>query len=189
MNRTILITAFEPFGGQSINASQEVLKILPDKIAGYDVHKAVLPVVFGEAGRAVLGMTEKIKPAFVFMLGEAGGREFVTSETTARGDEDTLSTHVPVAQIVEEMKEFPISVSDDAGSYVCNDTFYIVLEGLKGSDVTADFIHVPYCPGQEKLRMSDASGNEMANPVAVMETEKAAETVKRFIELAAERFI
>ena len=136
MNKTILITAFEPFGGQNVNASQEVLKVLPG--------------------------------------------------TTARSERATFNTRVPVVQIVNDMRAYPISVSDDAGTYVCNDTFYIVLDGLNDSDILADFIHVPYCPGQEKLRMADASGNE-TKTFAVLETEKAAMTVKRFIELAAER--
>ena len=52
--RRVLITAFEPFGGASVNTSLEVLNRLPDRIGGWQATKAVLPVVFGRAAEEAL---------------------------------------------------------------------------------------------------------------------------------------
>ena len=175
--KTILITAFEPFGGREINASAEVLKALPGRIGGFDVRRQLLPVVFGKAAEAApQGPFE-----YIFLLGEAG-RDRVTPETTARnlrsaripdnegnqpedepvlpGGPEVYRTPLPVGGIVERMtgEGYRIAVSDDAGTFVCNDTFYLVGTGRR---VPVDFIHVP----------CDLS-------------EDAAETVRRYIELA-----
>ena len=78
--QTILISAFEPFGGHERNASAEVLRLLPETIGGYNVRKMLLPVVFGKAAQRIL----TAEPAdAVFMLGEAGGRTDVTPEIRA----------------------------------------------------------------------------------------------------------
>ena len=181
----ILITGFEPFGGEKINTSAEVLRLLPETVAGIPVHKRLLPVVFGEAAETALGeLALRGLAEAVFLLGEAGGRETVTPELRARnlrnaripdnggnqpvsqpvlaeGPEEFV-TPFPVRDIVERMKAegCAIEVSEDAGAFVCNDTFYLV--GLK-SGVPADFIHVPH--------RTENIG-------------ELAETVRRFMELA-----
>ena len=63
-------------------------------------------------------------------------------------------------EIVAEMRDDPIEISEDAGAFVCNDTFYLV---GTGSSVPVEFIHVPAVPDQ---------------------AEKYAGILKRFIELA-----
>ncbi len=158
--KKILITAFEPFGGSEVNTSAAVLEKLPGEIGGAKVEKTLLPVVFGKAAEKALSYTADC----VFLLGEAGGRTAVTSELRGRnvrnaripdnegnkpeggkifvdGPEEYL-TVFPVDGIVEEMKAegYGIEVSGDAGTYVCNDTFY--LTGVK-SAVPVQFIHVP----------------------------------------------
>ena len=157
--KRILITAFEPFGGRKTNASAEVLKRLPGRIGEYEVDKVQLPVVFGKAAEKV----PREGYESVFLLGEAG-RDLVTPETTARNlrearipdnegnqpkggeiaadGQEEYHTSIPVEDIVEQMKEegYEIAVSSDAGSFVCNDTFYLV---GTGSSVPVEFIHVP----------------------------------------------
>ena len=172
----VLVTAFEPFGGRETNASLEVQRSLPDRIGGRRIERMRLPVVFGKAAETVRGSWSHI-----FLLGEAG-RETVTPETTARnlrharipdnegnqpdnarirpeGPEE-YRTAVPVEDIVARMQAegYAIAVSHDAGAFVCNDTFYLVGTGNK---VPVSFIHVP-----------------------VSLPEGAADTVRRFIELA-----
>ena len=172
----ILITAFEPFGGKRVNASAAALREIPDRISDHAVRKTVLPVVFGKAGKIAVDAATDC--AFIFLLGEAD-RTVVTPETTAKNirsarildnegnqprDEviapgaPDYHTTVPVKEIVEQMKRegYEIEVSDDAGSFVCNDTFYLV--GTNTS-VPVVFIHAP-------------------------ENKSAAGTVQRFIELA-----
>ena len=177
--KKILITAFEPFGVREANASAAVLEKLPDRICGCQSEKVLLPVVYGKAAETALQ-----HPAdYIFLLGEAGGRDSVTPELQAVNLRETripdnegntpaaesiipdgpcvYSTPFPVSQIVQQMKKekYSIEVSGDAGRYVCNDTFY--LTGIN-SQVPVSFIHVP--AQEEKAK-------------------EYAETVRRFIEM------
>ncbi len=158
--QTILITAFEPFGGNERNASAEVLRLLPEKIGRCGIRKLLLPVAFGKAAGRVLP-----EPAdAVFMLGEAGGRSTVTPEIRAvnkrearipdnegfrpageaiiPGEPEAYYTRIPVRRIAARMRTegYRIEVSEDAGTYVCNDTFYSV--GMNRPEPAA-FIHCP----------------------------------------------
>ena len=180
--KQILITAFEPFGGAAVNTSEKVLRLLPDIIAGCPVQKVLLPVVFGKAADQALQYPADI----IFLLGEAGGRIMVTPELCARNLRDaripdnagnqprqekilkdgpeTYGTPLPVEEISRLMRQegYSVEPSPDAGTFVCNDTFY--LAGIR-SQAPVSFIHVPAGPEQ---------------------AEEFARTVKRVIELAAE---
>ncbi len=176
----VLITAFEPFGGASVNTSLEVQRRLPDRIGGWQVTKVTLPVVFGRAAEEALR-----HPAdFIVLLGEAGKRTAVTPELNAKnvrnaripdneghqpaqeailpGGSNVYHTAVSVARIVADMQAegFEIAVSDDAGTFVCNDTYYLV---GTASRVPTVFIHVPAIPER---------------------AEHFAGTVRRFVEIA-----
>ena len=176
----VLITAFEPFGGAAVNTSLEVLCRLPDGIGGLQVTKVTLPVVFGQAAEEALS-----HPAdFIVLLGEAGGRTLVTPELNAKNVRNAripdnagqrpeheiilpdgpqvYHTAVPVERIAEQMRAegFEIAASDDAGAFVCNDTYY--LTGTS-SRVPAVFIHVPAIPER---------------------ADRFAGTVRRFVEIA-----
>lgn len=159
----ILITAFEPFGGKAKNASGEVLRLLPEQFVGHSAVKILLPVIFQQAADRVLSQPADI----IFLLGEAGGRETVTPETTARNfrsaripdnagrqpqpqqilpdGPETIRTRIPAESIVEQMRSegLPIALSHDAGAYVCNETFFLT---SAGTNVPVDFIHVPANP-------------------------------------------
>ncbi len=176
----ILITAFEPFGGKERNASAETLRLLPEKIGGYEVRKMLLPVVFGEAAEQVMRQQQADA---VFMLGEAGNRSTVTPEIQAvnlrdaripdnagnqpKGEKilqdgpEAFRSRIPVRRIVRRLQEEGIAAaaSEDAGTFVCNDTFYSV--GVRCLALT-EFIH---CPGD-------------ADRAA-----EFAETVRRFVEI------
>ena len=58
-NRTLLITGFDPFGGESINPSYEAIKDLPDLLGDCRIIKLCVPTVFGEAVKTVLTEAEK----------------------------------------------------------------------------------------------------------------------------------
>ena len=165
MTSRILITAFEPFGGEAVNTSAEVLRLLPNELSGWTVQKALLPVVFGRAAEEAL----KTPADLIVLLGEAGGRRTVTPELRARNFRDaripdnaghqprqekiletgpeTYETPVPVEALCRQMQQegYAIEPSQDAGAYVCNDTFY--LTGLQ-SPAPVSFIHVPAQPDQ-----------------------------------------
>ncbi|MBR3098431.1 MAG: pyroglutamyl-peptidase I [Clostridia bacterium] len=166
---TILVTAFEPFGGEKTNASFEAVRLLPEELCGFVVRKELLPVVFGMAGEKVVSLVEELKPSLVLCTGVAGGRTAVTPEKIAvnwrqaripdnEGNQpeaeridpagpDGIFSGLPVERIVEELREkgYPAEVSYTAGTYVCNDVFYLLMDHLRktGLEIPAGFIHVP----------------------------------------------
>ena len=167
MPRRLLITAFEPFGGDAINASASVLSALPDRIGDWMLHKALLPVIFGAAGEQAIALAEAWKPEAILCLGQAGGRKQVTPEWIAvnlqyaripdnagnspmdqpvvpEGPAAYFAT-LPVRAMAEAMEAagFPAAVSYTAGAYVCNDLFYRLLHRFRDTDIRVDFIHVP----------------------------------------------
>ena len=81
--RTVLITAFEPFGQDTENAAALVCEHLLDSGPGYRVLKRILPVEFVAAREALLSYMDEIRPDLVLCLGQAAGRSEITPERTA----------------------------------------------------------------------------------------------------------
>ena len=179
----ILLTAFTPFDGESINPALEAMKLLPDKIGQLEVLKLEVPTVFGKSARLVLESIEQEKPDYVLSIGQAGGRAEITPERIAiniddagipdnEGNQPTdrpiypdgenayFST-LPVKAIVEAIKRegIPASISNSAGTYVCNHLMYSVLYSIKKNalPIKAGFIHVPYIPEQTVNKKDKAS--------------------------------
>ncbi len=172
--KTLLITGFDPFGGESINPSYEAIKDLPDLLGDCRIIKLCVPTVFGEAAKTVLMQAEKCDPDIILCVGQAGGRKGVTPEAIAinlrdaripdnRGNTpvDTpcvgdgpaayFST-LPVKKMVNAITELgiPSSLSYSAGTFVCNDLMYSLLHHYTDTKVLVGFIHVPFLPCQAK---------------------------------------
>ena len=171
---TILITAFEPFQQETTNATMEALSLLPDQLCGVRLQKRVIPVVFGEAIDAVTKLVDDLQPDAVVCLGQASGRADVTPERVAinvmdaripdnggnqpedvpirDGGPAAYFSTLPVKAMVQAMKDagVPASVSNTAGTFVCNDLMYGLLDHLArtGQTIPAGFIHVPATPAQ-----------------------------------------
>jgi pyroglutamyl-peptidase len=172
--KKLLITGFEPFGGESINPSWEAVSGLPSEIGGYKLHKLLIPVTFGEAADRVTAFADEIKPDVIICVGQAGGRNAITPELVginlryasipdnagARpedepivpGGDTAIFSTLPVRKMAEaiEASGLPAKVSYSAGAYVCNDVLYTVLCRYKDSTARAGFIHIPYCTEQNK---------------------------------------
>ena len=172
--KKLLITGFEPFGGESINPSLEAVFRLPSVIGDYEIFKLGLPVVFGEAYETALAEAERIRPDAIICVGQAGGRDAITPELVAinlryadipdnngnlpkdthviEGDDLAYFSTLPVRKMAEAIKEngIPARLSYTAGGYVCNDLLYSLLSHFKGSEVGVCFIHIPYCTEQNK---------------------------------------
>ena len=163
----LLITGFEPFGGDSSNASWLAVEHLPDHVGRFDLEKRCLPVVFGEAADILVKEIEALKPDAVICVGQAGGRTAITPERVAinlrdaripdnagkqprdqaidpQGPAAYFST-LPLRLMVEAIaeKEIPAALSLTAGAFVCNDLFYSLMRTLEGTNIPAGFIHVP----------------------------------------------
>ena len=172
MEKKILITGFEPFGKDTVNASWEAVSRLEDRIGDWEVTKLLVPTVFGEAAEKVLEAARKLQPDVVLCVEQAGGRAMVTPEMVAinlrdasiednagkkPSDEPVVSggptayfASVPVRKIVESVKGggIPCGLSYSAGAYVCNDLFYTVRHSYEGTGTLVGFIHVPRMPEQ-----------------------------------------
>ena len=73
--KKLLITGFDPFGGERINPSWEAVKLLPDCIGDYQLIKMEIPTVFGLAAQRVLEKDAEINADVILCIGQAGGRE------------------------------------------------------------------------------------------------------------------
>lgn len=177
----LLITGFDPFGGEKINPAWEAVKQLPDRVGEYDLCKLEIPTVFGMAARRVLEAAEGFRPDVILCIGQAGGRAAVTPERIAVNIRDAKipdnAGNVPVGEFVDpdgpaamfatvpvmKMAEaicaagLPGAVSNSAGAFVCNDTLYLLLRHYEGTAVRVGFVHVPYLPeqGSPSLPLAD----------------------------------
>ena len=170
--KKLLITGFEPFGGEKINPSWEAVKLLPEKIGDFEITKAEIPVVFEKAAETVIAKADELEPNAIICVGQAGGRSGITPEMVAinlrfasipdnegnqpkdipcvQDGENAYFATLPVRKMAEAVSEasIPCSVSYSAGTYVCNDLIYHVLHHYRGTDIKACFIHVPFIPEQ-----------------------------------------
>ena len=172
--KKILVTGFQPFGGETMNPAWEAVRRLPDTIAGASVTKVEIPVVFGKGPEAVDKAIDEVQPDLVLCVGQAGGRAKITpefvginyadaripdndgnqpvAERIAADGPDAYFATLPVKAMVQAMAEagVPAEVSYTAGTYVCNDVMYSLLHTLatKHPGVRGGFLHVPYATEQ-----------------------------------------
>ena len=158
----IVVTGFEPFGGASVNASWEAVKTLGG------VGKVRLPVSFARAGEAIRRIVA-MAPDAVICVGEAGGRSLISVERVAVNlmdaripDNDGAQpadvpidptgpaarfAALPTRRIAERIRAagIPAELSYTAGTYVCNGTFYALMDAIAaaGIPMLGGFIHVP----------------------------------------------
>jgi pyroglutamyl-peptidase len=171
----ILLTGFEPFGGQPTNPSWAAAVSARDLLrkAGLAVEAVELPCVFGEAGTVLRRALDELAPELVVCLGQAGGRERISLERVAINCDDApipdnagnqpvdqavvpggpaayfTSLPVKAALLAVEEAGVPADVSQTAGTYVCNHTFYTLMHELAARQgVRGGFVHVPFAPDQ-----------------------------------------
>lgn len=172
--KKLLITGFEPFGGESVNPSWEAVCRLPGEVGGYALIRLCLPVVFGEAAATVIRAAEELCPDVILCIGQAGGRAAITPELVGinlrhaaipdnagnqpkdepiipGGDCAYFST-LPVRKMADAISAVGVQaqVSYSAGAYVCNDLLYTLLSHFRDSETRVGFIHIPYCTAQNK---------------------------------------
>ncbi|MEE0881486.1 MAG: pyroglutamyl-peptidase I, partial [Turicibacter sp.] len=146
--KKILITGFDPFGGEAINPATESVKQLPDEILGVQIIKREIPTVFDRSIETLYGILKEEQPDAVICVGQAGGRPNITVERVAINQDDAripdnegaqpidrtifeegpaayFST-LPIKAMVQNMKEaqIPAAISNTAGTFVCNHIMY-----------------------------------------------------------------
>ena len=172
MEKKLLITGFDPFGGNDVNPSWEAVKLLPEQVGEYRIHKMAIPTVFGAAAQMILAEAEELLPDVILCVGLAGGRDAVTPERIAVNIRDARVADnagcqpkgerivadgpaayfatAPAEKMAQAIRDaqIPGAVSNTAGTFVCNDVLYSLLHHYAGTHVRCGFIHVPWLPQQ-----------------------------------------
>lgn len=179
MRNTILVAGFEPFDGEAVNPAREVLRCLEGKVLeGHRVVTQEIPTVRFSAFETLRSAVSREDPALVIVLGQAGGRREITPERVAiniddfripdnEGNQPTDEPVVegapaaywstlPIKRMVRAMREagIPASVSNTAGTFVCNHIFYGLMHFLseEGNIRRGGFVHIPYLTEQAERR-------------------------------------
>lgn len=188
---TVLLTGFEPFDGERVNPSREIVLALDgETIGAHRVAAAVLPVSFAATLPLLDDLLALHRPVLAIALGQAGGRSEITLERIAVNlidariaDNDGLqpidaavidgapfacASSLPVKAIVARLRELgiPAALSLSAGSYVCNQVFFALVHALATRLPTArgGFVHLPWLPEQAAARPGQPS---MALPTMI----------------------
>lgn len=170
----ILLTAFDPFGGESMNPASEAVHLVPNKIGDVEIVKLTVPTVFYKSIDVVTAAIESHRPDAVLCIGQAGGRADLTPERVAINLNDAripdnegnqpidqpifsdgatayFST-LPIKAMTRAIRDagIPASVSNTAGTFVCNHLMYGLLYNLEKhfEGVRGGFMHVPFAPSQ-----------------------------------------
>ena len=170
----VLITGFDPFGGENINPAFEAVKKIGDEINSCQVLKLEIPTVFYKSIEILEKAIIREKPDLVLCVGQAGGRSSISIEQVAinlnearipdnEGNkpsgskvmddgENAYFTNIPSKAILKDLHNsgIPSSLSYTAGTYVCNHIFYglMYLIDKKYKNIRGGFIHVPFMPAQ-----------------------------------------
>ena len=181
----ILVTGFDPFGGEKVNPALEAVKSLPSVIHGAEIRWVEIPTVFYQSAEVLEAEIVRYQPDVVLCIGQAGGRASLTPERVAINQDDAripdnqgnqpIDTPIrldgeaayfstlPIKAMVQAIKEvgLPATVSNTAGTFVCNHLMYqaLYLADKKFSHMRAGFMHIPYMTEQVINKPNTASMN------------------------------
>ena len=171
----VLITGFEPFDGAELNPAWEaVCLVAAEQPVGLEVVTARLSCVFGTALEELRAAVRETEPELVVCVGQAGGRPDITLERVAINVDDARiadnAGHCPVDEPVVaggpaayfstlpikacaaavHGAGLPASISQTAGTYVCNHVFYGLMHliATEYPALRGGFVHVPFAPEQ-----------------------------------------
>ena len=174
----ILVTGFDPFGADKINPAIEAVKRLPAEIHGAQIVKQEIPTKFGVSAEVTHDAIVREQPDYVLSVGQAGGRFGLTPERVAINLDDgrikdnagyqplnhtihddgapAYFAQLPIKAMARAIRDagLPSTVSNSAGTYVCNHIFYQVqyMRDKEFPNIKAGFIHIPFLPEQVVAR-------------------------------------
>lgn len=175
--KKVLVTGFEPFGGEAVNPSWEAVSRLPEELNGRRIYKLRLPVCYGEAAKSACDTASDIGADVIVSVGQAADRREITPEfiginhRSAKAPDnagvrfsgeriiddapDAYFSTVDVYAAAERIRAegIPSRVSYSAGAYVCNDVLFTVLHEMGKKGVKAGFVHVPCTKEQREYGM------------------------------------
>jgi pyroglutamyl-peptidase len=170
----VLVTGFDPFGGEPVNPALEAVLRLPDRIGSHEIVRRPLPTVFHRALDVLGDAVRTLRPDVLIAVGQAGGRTELSIERVAINVDDAripdndgqspvdqpivpggpaaYLTNLPLKAMVQGLTAagIPAKVSNTAGTFVCNHVFYgsMHLVATEFPDMRAGFIHIPFLPEQ-----------------------------------------
>ena len=190
----ILITGFDPFGGEPVNPAWEAVKRI-NLSGNIEIFRLMVPTVYGRAIETVTAEAERIHPDAIVCIGQAGGRKAITPERVAINMRDAripdnagnqpkdvpvvpggpaaYFATLPVRKITEALNAAGIcsEISYTAGTFVCNDLMYGILNYISGrSGIIGGFIHVPCIPDQLARMPEGTPAMELDTIVKGLET-------------------
>ncbi|HEX7388968.1 MAG TPA: pyroglutamyl-peptidase I [Acidiphilium sp.] len=173
----ILVTGFEPFGGDTVNPSAMLAEALAtETIAGVEIGHAILPCSFAPLGAALDAAMAAFRPDVVLCFGLATGRTGITLERVAINvidaripdnlgaqpiDEPVVAggpaayfSTLPIKAACARTGEagVPASISQTAGTFACNAVFYLARHRTEETDIRAGFVHLPCLPEMPEAR-------------------------------------
>ena len=180
---TVLVTGFEPFGGEAINPSWMAVQALHGRIVGgHRLVGAQLPTVFDASLTVLRDLLYRHRPALVLCTGQAGGRARLSLERIAinvndariadnaggqpvdtpvvAGGPAAYFTTLPIKAMLQALLDEGINaeISQTAGTFVCNHVFYGAMHEVATHPqlrhTRAGLIHVPWLPGQGQPSMA-----------------------------------
>lgn len=171
--RTVLVTGFDPFGGDSVNPSWEAVSRLHGEIiAGRRIVAVQLPTTFAGTPKTLRAALRQHTPELALCIGQAGGRAALSLERIAINVNDAripdnagaqpidtpviargpaaYFTSLPIKAMHADLRAagIPAEISQAAGTFVCNQAFYVLMHALAGSRVRGGFVHIPFLPEQ-----------------------------------------
>lgn len=187
----VLVTGFDPFGGEKVNPAYEAVKLLPGNIKGTEIVVMEIPTVFKKEGEILEEAIIHHRPEVVICVGQAGGRSGITVEKVAINlmearipdnegqqplDESIYSdgknayfSTLPVKAMATAIckQGIPARISYTAGTYVCNDVMYrlLYMADKRYPSLRGGFIHVPYLP-EQVINLPDGTPSMSADKIA-----------------------
>lgn len=166
----VLITGFDPFGGEKVNPAWLAVKDMKEKIAGAEIVKVQVPTVFGDSIDKLNQAIEMEKPDITLCIGQAGGRYEISVERVAINVDDAripdnkenqpidkaiyedgknaYFAKLPIKAMVKNVRDnnIPAAVSNTAGTFVCNHIMYGLLYLIEKNypEMKGGFVHVPF---------------------------------------------
>ena len=188
----LLLTAFEPFGGETVNPAQLAVQALPERVDEVELLRCTVPVEFGRAVQVVCAAIEQHQPDAVLCVGQAGGRAAIPPERVAINCDDAripdnagaqpvdrpvaadgpaaYFATLPIKAMAAAIRQagVPAAVSNTAGTYVCNHLMYGVLHHLAQHrpGVRGGFVHLPLTAQQAAAHGPNTPGLPLEQLVA-----------------------
>ncbi len=191
----VLLTGFDPFDREALNPSWEAVRALDGWTCGRaTVHARQMPCVFGQAIEALASAMDELQPRLVLCIGQAGGRAEITPECVAinidngriadnagrqpidlpvvSGAPAAYFSTLPIKAMVRDLRAagIPASVSNTAGTFVCNHIFYGLMHRIAthpAAGLRGGFIHIPYLP-EQAARFPGAPSMSLATMVEAL---------------------